>query len=165
MSILGIGLFGLIQPNVFKSMTIAQAIVPIKKYRTSGMTAQASASLQRELEELMTVQEVFKENELRLDDLASYLNASKHHVSQVINEHYEKNFFDFVNTYRVNFVAQRLSDPKYEKSTIIQLAFEAGFNNKVSFNRAFKSKFDKTPSAYRKSKKDERNQLRMEREN
>lgn len=163
--VLGIGLFGLIQPDVFRSMPVQQAIVPIKKYRTSGMTEQASLSLRKELEALMTEQEVYKENELRLDDLSEYLHASKHHVSQVINEHYGKNFFDFINSYRVSHVAARLANPNHEKSTIIQLAYEAGFNNKVSFNRAFKAAYQMTPSAYRKMKKSERTQIRLEKEN
>jgi AraC-like DNA-binding protein len=164
LSILSIGLVGMVQPQVFRSVPLAKALRPIK-YKSSGLTPTASESLKKELEELMEVQQVYKESELRLNDLASYLQASKHHVSQIINEHYQVSFFEFVNHYRVRHVAKRLDDPKYEKETIIQLAYEAGFNNKVSFNKAFKQVYKMTPSAYRKSKLLERRQRKMEMEN
>ena len=154
MSVLTTGVFGLIQPRVFKSTPISTALSPIK-YKSSGLTAAASQSLNRELIDLMAEQEVYRENELRLNDLASYLQTSKHNVSQVINEHYNVSFFEFVNSYRVEYVAACLSSPKYSQDTIIQLAYDAGFNNKVSFNKAFKATYNMTPSAFRKLKRND----------
>ncbi len=165
LSILAIGVFGFIQPEVFRSVPVIKALQPIKKYRTSGLTENASLSLKKELEDLMKEHEVYKENELRLQDLANYLNASKHHVSQVINTHYGVNFFDFINTYRIEHVARLLCNPNRNKDTIIQLAYDAGFNNKVSFNKAFKQHFNMTPSAYRKLKSKEAAIKKLERNN
>ena len=42
-----------------------------------------------------------------------------------------------------------LADPAYGNHPILQIAYEAGFNNKASFNRYFKSEVGLTPSAYR----------------
>ena len=98
---------------------------------------------------------VFKENELRLADLAAYLDVSYHQLSQVINEHYGVNFFELINSYRVEYVKRLLADPNYSHYTIIQIAFEAGFNNKASFNRYFKKEIGMTPSAFRIKKRSE----------
>jgi AraC-like DNA-binding protein len=135
--ILGIAYMGLIQKRVFRSEPIT-AFLPVQKYQSSSLTPGASESIRKRLEELLDEQQVFKENELRLDDLAAYLDISRHQLSQVINEHFRVNFFELVNRYRVAYVKRVLLDPHYAKHTIIQLAFEAGFNNKASFNRYFK---------------------------
>ncbi|MFM9950992.1 MAG: helix-turn-helix domain-containing protein [Saprospiraceae bacterium] len=92
---------------------------------------------------------LFLENELRLADLATYLDISRHQLSQVINEHYGVNFFELINTYRVEHVKRLLADPNFKHYTVIQIAYEAGFNNKASFNRYFKREIGMTPSAYR----------------
>jgi AraC-like DNA-binding protein len=97
----------------------------------------------------MQEQQVFKENELRLSDLAAYLNVSYHQLSQVINEHYGVNFFELINKYRIEYVKKLMAEPKYGHYTIMQIAYEAGFNNKASFNRYFKKAIGMTPSAYR----------------
>jgi AraC-like DNA-binding protein len=148
LGILGITYMGLIQKRVFSSEPIA-TFLPVQKYQSSSLTTSASNSIRTRLDELMDEQQVFKENELRLDDLASYLDITRHQLSQVINEHYGVNFFELINRYRVAYVKQTLLDPHYRKHTIIQIAYEAGFNNKASFNRYFKQETGMTPSEWR----------------
>ena len=146
--ILTIGYMGLIQKRIFSSEPI-EKFIPTTKYKSSSLTQSASQSIVRKMEILMKEQQVFKENELRLDDLASYLDISRHQLSQVINEHYGINFFEFINSRRIAHVKYMLENPKYDHYTIQQLAFEAGFNNKASFNRYFKREYGLTPSAFR----------------
>ena len=148
LGILIIAYMGLLQKRVFSSEPIS-SIISIQKYQSSSLTAGASESIKKRLERLLTEEQVFKENELRLDDLASYLDISRHQLSQVINEHYKVNFFELLNKYRVDYVRKVLSDPAYANYTIIQIAYEAGFNNKASFNKYFKREMGITPSAYR----------------
>ncbi|MEQ1746449.1 MAG: helix-turn-helix domain-containing protein [Saprospiraceae bacterium] len=148
LGILAVAYMGLLQRRVFRSEPIDN-FLPVKKYRTSGLTEGASASIKRKMELLLAEQQVFKENELRLDDLAAYLNINRHQLSQVINEHYGVNFFELINRYRIEHVKHLLADPAYGRLTIIQIAYEAGFNNKASFNRYFKKATGDTPSAYR----------------
>lgn len=148
LGILVIAYMGIVQKRVFKSEPI-ETFLPVQKYKTSSLTNDASESIKRKLERLLQDQQVFKENELRLDDLASYLDINRHQLSQVINEHYGINFFELINRSRVEYVKKVLADPGYEQYTIIQIAYEAGFNNKASFNRYFKKEIGITPSAYR----------------
>ena len=148
LGILAIGYMGLVQKRVFQSEPISH-FLPIKKYQSSSLTDGASASIKKGMERLLKEEQVFKENELRLADLAAYLDVSYHQLSQVINEHYGVNFFELINRYRVAHVKKLLADPKHDHYTIIQIAYEAGFNNKASFNRYFKKEIGMTPSAYR----------------
>lgn len=146
--ILAVAYMGLVQKRVFRSEPIGH-FLPVKKYQTSALTPGASDSIRRKMERLLVEEKVFKENELRLDDLAAYLEVSRHQLSQVINEHYGVNFFELINRYRVAHVKRLLADPAYSHYTIIQMAYEAGFNNKASFNRYFKQETGLTPSAFR----------------
>lgn len=146
--ILGITYMGFIQKRVFRSEPI-ETFLPVQKYQTSSLTPGASESIRLKLERILNEEQVFKENELRLDDLAAYLDITRHQLSQVINTHYQVNFFELINRYRIAYVQKVLSDPAYAKHTIIQIAYEAGFNNKASFNRYFKQATGLTPSAYR----------------
>lgn len=146
--ILMVAYMGLLQRRIFCSEPIEQ-FLPVRKYQNSALTQAATASIKRQLERLLEEEMVFRENELRLTDLAAYLNIGHHALSQVINEQYGVNFFELINSYRVNYVRRLLDDPACQQHTILQIAFEAGFNNKVSFNRCFKKAFGLTPSAYR----------------
>lgn len=147
-SILAVAYMGLVQRRVFSSQPIAD-FLPLQKYKTSQLTESAGASIRKNLERLMDEQQVFKENELRLDDLAAYLAINRHQLSQVINANYGVNFFEFINRYRIAYAQQLLASKTHQHYTIIQIAYEAGFNNKASFNRYFKQQMGLTPSAYR----------------
>lgn len=148
LGILAVAYMGLVQRRVFRSEPIGN-FLPVQKYRSSTLTEGASISIKNRLERLLTEEQVFRENELRLTDLAAYLDIGHHQLSQVINEQYGVNFFELLNRYRVEHVKRLLADPAYSQHTIIQIAYEAGFNNKVSFNRYFKKEIGLTPSAYR----------------
>lgn len=148
LGILTVAYMGLLQKRVFRCEPISN-FLPVKKYQSSNLTPGASDSIKRKLERLLDEDQVFRENELRLTDLAAYLDISHHQLSQVINEQYGVNFFELINHYRVEHVKRLLANPEYDHQTIIQIAFEAGFNNKASFNRYFKKEIGITPSAFR----------------
>jgi AraC-like DNA-binding protein len=76
----------------------------------------------------------------------------RHYITQVLNENYKKNFFTFINEYRVREVIERFSDQKFDHYTILAIAFDAGFNSKSTFNTIFKSQIGITPSKYRELK-------------
>ena len=119
------------------------------KYAGSPIDTELSASLMGDLLRVMETDRPYLRNDLNLAALSDMVGASPYHMSQVINQQSGKNFYDFINGYRVNHAAKLLLlDPSV---TITSIAFEAGFNNRVSFNTAFKKQFDMTPSVYRKS--------------
>jgi AraC-like DNA-binding protein len=89
--------------------------------------------------------------DLSLRDLADLLGVYPHYVTQILNTLFNQNFYDFVNTYRIDEAKKLLTDSyKSNKVPILTIAYNCGFNSKSSFNRIFKQKTGLTPSEYRK---------------
>jgi AraC-like DNA-binding protein len=86
---------------------------------------------------------------LTLSQLAERVAIPSHHLSQLLNERLGLSFFDYVNRLRVEEVKRLLLDPKKDGQSILDLAFEAGFSSKSSFNSIFKRSTGYSPSAYR----------------
>lgn len=82
--------------------------------------------------------------------LAEELNIPRRNLSQVLNSRLSKNFYQYVNEFRIDEVKALLQDPNHAKSTILDIAFRCGFKSKSSFNSLFKQYCDVTPSQYRK---------------
>jgi AraC-like DNA-binding protein len=99
----------------------------------------------------MVIEKPFREPELTLTSLATKINISRNQLSELINSGTEGNFYDFVNTYRVEEVKQLMIDSKYKDYTLLAIAFEAGFPSKSTFNSIFKKNTGLTPSEYRNS--------------
>jgi len=69
-------------------------------------------------------------------------------VSFLINNHFDKNFNDFVNTYRIAQVTDCIKAGDFNQFTLYALATQAGFSNKTSFVDAFKKVHNCTPSHF-----------------
>ena len=86
---------------------------------------------------------------LSLQELAENLNISRHQLSALINEKQKINFYEFINTYRVNEMKRLMTDPKKQHLKMVSLAYESGFNSKASFNRIFKQLTRQTPTEFK----------------
>jgi len=100
---------------------------------------------------VMTTQKPYLHAKLTLGDLAEMVGMSSHHLSQLVNEHMNVSFYDFVNAYRVDEFKRQISDGLAQKYTILAIATDCGFNSKSSFNRIFKKLTGQTPSHYVKT--------------
>ena len=89
--------------------------------------------------------------DLTIQDLSDTLDISRHHITQVINEQLKKNFYMFVNEFRVEEAKQRMADQHNDHLTMLAIAYDSGFNSKSGFNSIFKRVTGLTPSQYRKS--------------
>jgi len=105
----------------------------------------------RKLKALLEQENLYRDPSLNMSMLSDKTGLSNGYLSQIINQKHKLNFFDFVNSYRVEDVKDKMSDPAYGHYTLLGLAQEAGFKSKSTFNSVFKKMTGKTPSAYRKS--------------
>ena len=87
---------------------------------------------------------------LTLEKLAGQLHMPSRTLSNIINRHFNCNFFEFVNHYRVEEAKRLLADPQSADKNMIDLMYEMGFNSKATFNALFKKKVGMTPSEFRK---------------
>ena len=120
----------------------------IPEYRKSGLKPEEAKTLHQQLLALMATEKPYLEPKLSLAQLAESLGVLPNHLSQIINQYEGKNFYDFVNTYRVDeFIALAKKDTD-KNFNLLGLAFEAGFNSKSSFNQVFKKIKGQTPSQF-----------------
>ena len=85
---------------------------------------------------------------LTLRELAEMLNISPNKLSELLNDGFNKNFAEFINSYRVETFKSKVSDPANKNLTILALAYESGFNSKTVFNTFFKKVTNQTPRQY-----------------
>jgi AraC-like DNA-binding protein len=102
------------------------------------------------LHELMNAQKPYLDSELNLIKLAELVNMTPHQLSYIINTGFNANFFQFINTYRVEKAKELLLNEEMNKLSILGIAYESGFNSKTSFNTTFKKITGQTPSEYKK---------------
>lgn len=92
----------------------------------------------------------FKE-ELSLEKMAKDLGVSKYVLSRVFSSTFHRNFNQYLNEQRLNYVGTMLEGT--DKS-ITDICMDAGFQSYRTFNRAFQEKFRMTPREYRNSCKE-----------
>jgi AraC-like DNA-binding protein len=108
--------------------------------------------LDAKLQSLMEHQKAYKIEGLTIGELATSMNEQEYRLRRLINGQLGfRNFNDFLNQYRVNEACEILSDPAQTKKTILEIAYELGYQSIGPFNKAFKDLKGTTPTAYRKS--------------
>ena len=135
------------QPEIFKGKVHIIDPVSLYKYKKSGLTPSFSSELKDKLVELLDNEKIYRQSDINLEKLSQMMETTRHNASQVINEHFGLNFFELMNKYRITEALEILKDDSKDLS-IIQVAYEVGFNNKVTFNKSFKKHVLQTPSQY-----------------
>lgn len=125
----------------------------IPKYRSSKLTRTEKEIILKNIEDFFEAQKPFLNPFLTIKDVSEEINVPSKYVSQVINESLNKNFYDFINSYRVEEASQQLSNEVNKDKTILEILYNSGFNSKSAFNTAFKKHWGITPSKYRQQYK------------
>jgi AraC-like DNA-binding protein len=121
-----------------------------KKYERTGLSPENAEALHQRLLDFMIQQRPYLEPDLTLAQLAGALAVPSHHLSQVLNEKLNQNFFKFINSYRLEEAKQKLSHTEFNKEKLLKIAFDVGFNSLSTFNRVFKELTKVSPSEYRR---------------
>lgn len=122
-----------------------------KKYENSILSDALRIEYKDKLVRHMETEKPFLNMDLNLDILSKELSIQTRYLSEVINVFFQKNFFDFINDYRIEECKRLFNDSKYDNRNILEIAFESGFNTKATFNSAFKKRTSVTPLQYRKN--------------
>ena len=102
----------------------------------------------KDLMDFMIDKKPYLDPDLRLHELANQMNISPDQLSQLLNQEIGKNFFSFINEYRVHEFKKRLADPSNRHLTLLGIGYSSGFNSKASFNRVFKQFTGQTPKDF-----------------
>lgn len=98
----------------------------------------------------METDKIYLQQNLNIEQFGARLDLPVKEVSSVINKHFGTNFFEFINSYRVEEAKRLLSDPAFSQKTILDVLLESGFNSKSAFHRFFKRLVGESPSEFRK---------------
>jgi len=149
-----IGYKALKQPEIFSGIRredlIYEGLIR-KKYKKSTLTPEKARKLLEKLKNSMETEKPYLDSTITLPVLAKKLCSSTHHLSQVINENFHQNFYEFINGYRVEEAKDLIAQPQNKHVNLASLGLDAGFNSISSFNAAFKKHTGMTPSQYRDS--------------
>ena len=143
--IYAIGYAAMKQPQLF--------LVGNGKRNKNGKQSEAETDRNKKIADrvldFLETEKVYLNEDLKMSDMAEALDIPAHQLSSAINNNLELNFFDLINKYRVNEAKQLLTNPDHADLKILAIAFESGFSNKATFNRAFKKFTGQPPSHFR----------------
>ncbi len=135
--------YGLLQEQIYKP----------KEIQTGSANPEVMGS---EMEEIKNKIFVFFDKEkpylnadFNMTVFSEKMNIPKHQLTTVLNKFIGKNFFKFVNEFRVEEVKKSLLDPKNIFS-IEAIGYDCGFNSKSSFFTIFKKETGLTPLQFKK---------------
>ncbi|MEZ5002914.1 MAG: helix-turn-helix transcriptional regulator [Chitinophagales bacterium] len=157
-----ISYFGLRQPSLFQpefigSNDMEEQVSEQEQINDRSGNHSSDSDVQEQIESLdriMIEDKPYLNSVLTLYDLATKVNLNKTELTNLLNKEIGKNFFTYVNEYRVNEVIKRFKNPAYQNYTIIAIAYDCGFNSKSTFNSLFKQHTGQTPSEFRKNFED-----------
>lgn len=91
---------------------------------------------------------LYTKHDLTLNQVSNLLDIPSHKLTKLIHQAYKRNFSELVNDYRVQAFTKRVLMGDAEKTTLLSIAFEVGFQSKSTFNRAFKKSKGITPKEF-----------------
>ena len=137
-------LFNTEQSTIFKGI---DQLLPVKKEKDNEPI---DPEILNKIEQYMTAQKPYLNHLLSQKNLANQLELVPRTLSIIINHHYKRNFFEFINQYRIEESKSLLTNVVHKNKTMLEVMDMAGFNSKATFNTFFKKLVGVTPTQYRK---------------
>jgi AraC-like DNA-binding protein len=135
--------------DITESVENEEKALKANSYKNSSLTQDEIDEHVSLIEKTMKQEQPFLDSNFNLTKLSKLVRVPDYQLSQILNVGMKSNFYDLVNRYRIEQLIQLWSDPSRDEVSILDLAYEVGFNSKSTFNTAFKKFTGKTPSTYR----------------
>ena len=116
-------------------------------YQRSRSSQEEYRRLLRELKRFMEDERPYRQADLRVADVARALHTTPNKLSQMLSQHAEVTFYDFINDYRIEEFKRRALDDKYTHLSTLAIAEKCGFK-KTTFYSAFAKKEGCTPAEW-----------------
>jgi len=118
---------------------------------SSSVTPELDQQMIMELTRLMEEEEIYLTEGLSIRQLAEKMSVKEYKLRQTINQQLGfANFNAFLNTYRIQAACDILADKQRQDLTILEIAFQLGYNSLAPFNKSFKQMTGTTPTKWRK---------------
>ncbi|WP_299220953.1 helix-turn-helix domain-containing protein [uncultured Aquimarina sp.] len=139
-----VGFYSFKQPEIFR----VPIFYPKKDLTRNRLGKDKIETLTSSLEHLLIVDKVYLNPNLTLRKLAAELKVSSNDLSWFLNKIHKCNFYEYINKYRLQEFIAKIQKGEHERHTILALSFDSGFNSKSTFNKAFKTILEDTPSNF-----------------
>lgn len=137
------------QQNEERSEEVQEVQVEEQSVEAVVDTSQLSEQMKTQLEELMTVREIYLNSHLTLSDLAAELGTNRTYLSNYLNRELKVSFYDYVNSFRVKRACRMIEvDPEV---TVYAIVESCGFNSVSTFRRSFSREIGRTYGEYRQN--------------
>jgi AraC-like DNA-binding protein len=140
--------YGLKQRRLFQPIVVAGPVY--ERYRSSGLAAEKKKTIRTLLTNYFNNEKPYLNPELNMHMLSEALDVPKHQLTEVLNSDIGKNFFRFVNEYRVEAVKKKLRNNRRNFS-VEAIGYECGFNSKSTFYTVFKQITGMSPAEFESS--------------
>lgn len=134
--------WALIRPEIYLEMNEAGMGAPPPETDFDRETFSA-------LETAFAEQQLYRDEATSLASVADLLAVTPRELSNAINRCAGKSFRAYMREHRIAYVKELLADPEKGSLPVFEVAMEAGFGTKSTFNEAFKAETGMTPSLYR----------------
>ena len=108
-----------------------------------------SLQLSEQLSQIIEQEELFKQPDIRITDIAARLATNRTYISAIIKSLSGENFSNMINGYRVRY-AQKLMK-EHPDMSVTEIAEESGFSSRSAFYRNFKEMTGLSPAEWKKS--------------
>ena len=122
------------------------------KYEKSSLHEEEMKQIVKAIDSYLNSNQTFLKRNLTIKEVADQLNLPSYKISQSLSVYTGRNFNDLLNTYRIKFSEKLLTNSDYDHYKVEAIAIESGFNNKVTFYKAFTKIHGMTPSEFRRTR-------------
>jgi AraC-like DNA-binding protein len=137
----GLFVFGLINTRQLLSVHVVPAAKPVQPTKMDHKVAIIEKAIHED--------KLFLESNINLERFAEQIGLKPRDISAILKMHYQSNFFEFINRYRVEEAKRLLVLPELKDETILEIIYKSGFNSPSAFHRFFKRMVGVTPTEYR----------------
>lgn len=101
------------------------------------------------LSAMMEHEKVYRDSNLTRERLAELLGTNRTYLTQIITQHTDKGYYQFINAYRIKEAVRILSSAENSDYPLKALASDLGFKSMSTFYKTFQETVGMTPSMYR----------------
>ena len=137
----GLFVFGLINTRQLLSVHAVPTAKPVQPAKMDHKVEIIEKAIHQD--------KLFLESNINLERFAEQIGLKPRDISAILKMHYQSNFFEFINRYRVEEAKRLLVLPELKDETILEIIYKSGFNSPSAFHRFFKRMVGLTPTEYR----------------
>ena len=117
------------------------------KYQSTNLSENDYKNILSSIKETIKEKALHLDEELTLTKIAQESSISRHHITETLSVHLDTNFYDFINSYRIQQTLRLIMDDKSLRVT--DVFYQSGFKSKSTFYKYFKSHTGVSPTEFK----------------